>query len=68
MELGPYVNSFLSLVRVGLWEQTGAYFDHCLNNKKDWDEVYQLAEQQSVIGLVLAGIEHSNVKPPQELL
>lgn len=34
----------------------------------DWEKVYQLAEEQSVIGLVLAGIEHSNLKPPQELL
>lgn len=30
--------------------------------------MYQLAEEQSVIGLVLAGIEHSSVKPPQGLL
>ena len=34
----------------------------------DWDEVYQLAEEQSVVGIVLAGIETSKVKPPQELL
>ena len=34
----------------------------------DWEKVYQLAEEQSVIGLVLAGIETSNVRPPQELL
>lgn len=34
----------------------------------DWEKVYQLAEEQSVIGLVLAGIENSNVRPPQDLL
>ena len=68
MELESSVNIFLSLVRAGLWEQTEAYFDHNIINKIVWEEVYQLAEEQSVIGLVLAGIEHSNVKPPQELL
>ena len=34
----------------------------------DWEKVYQLAEEQSVIGVVLAGIELSNIKPSQELL
>ncbi len=66
--MGTSVSTFLSLVRAGLWEQSGAYFDHSLNDKIDWEEVYQLAEEQSVIGLVLAGIETSNVRPPQELL
>lgn len=66
--MGSSVSTFLSLVRAGLWEQSGAYFDHSLNDKIDWEEVYQLAEEQSVIGLVLAGIETSNVRPPQELL
>lgn len=27
-----------------------------------------MAEEQSVIGVVLAGIEHSTIKPPQDLL
>lgn len=56
---------FFALLRAGLWEQTGV---HLNNGNVDWDEVYQLAEEQSVIGVVLAGIEHSVVKPPQELL
>ena len=33
-----------------------------------WQEVYRLATEQSVLGLVLAGLEHSDVKPPQVLL
>lgn len=35
----------------------------------DWDEVYQLAEEQSVVGLIAAGIDclPPDVKPPQEL-
>ena len=57
-------SAFWELVSAGLWEHAGAN----LNNDLDWEKVYQLAAEQSVIGVVLAGIEHSNVKPPQELL
>ena len=60
------VRVFLVLVRAGLWEQAGINLNP--NDKVDWEKVYQLAAEQSVIGVVLAGIEHSNIKPPQELL
>ena len=63
--------AFFSLLRAGLWEQADATFD--VNEKVDWEKVYQLAEEQSVVGLVLAGIErlrnaslHLNID--QELL
>ena len=65
------INAFLALVRAGLWENIPVHGEGLMVNGSsnvDWEEVYQLAEEQSVIGLVLAGIEHSNVKPPQELL
>ena len=58
--------AFLELVRAGLWEQTDANLN--LDDKVNWEKVYQLAEEQSVVGPVLAGIEHSNVKPPQDFL
>jgi hypothetical protein len=58
------IQAFLALLRAGLWEQAVAN----INDKVDWERVYQLAEEQSVVGLVLAGIEHSYVKPPQDLL
>ena len=64
------VEAFLSLVRNGLWtdiESTDFSIQE-FTESVDWEKVYQLAEEQSVIGVVLAGIEHSNVKPPQELL
>ena len=37
---------------------------------KDWEEVYKLATEQSVLGLVLAGIDHLSTeqRPPQMLL
>ena len=57
---------FFELLRVGLWADADAKID--LNEKINWDEVYQLAKEQSVVGLVLAGIEHYNVKPPQGVL
>ena len=56
--------AFFALLRAGLWEH--AYAN--LNDKVDWLKLYQLAEEQSVIGVVLSGIEHSFVKPPQDLL
>ena len=60
--------TFFALVRAGLWENADANLTLDFNDKVDWDVVYQLAEEQSVVGVVLAGLERSNVKPPQELL
>ena len=57
--------SFLALVRAGLWEQNVRLLPH---QDIEWQEIYQLAQEQSVLGLVLAGLEHSDVKPPKELL
>ena len=57
--------AFLGLVRAGLW--TDVNLDDNLNlnhndilnfnDKVDWGEVYRLASEQSVLGLVLQGIE-----------
>ena len=55
---------FLNLLRAGLWEK-----ELRLSQYKDIDfsEVYRIAEEQSVIGLVAAGLEHvSDVKVPQQ--
>lgn len=51
------IKAFLALVRAGLWKHacTNLYIDH--NDKVDWEEVNQLAKDQSVNGVVLAGIE-----------
>ena len=63
-------DAFLALVRAGLWaaEVSKDLVIQGVAESIDWENVYQFAEEQSVIGVVLAGIEHSNVKPPQELL
>lgn len=57
---------FLELVKAGLWGNGN--LDIRIDGTTDWQEVYRLATEQSVIGLVLAGLEHSDVKPPQILL
>lgn len=54
---------FIELVQAGLWEkeaQLSQYID------VDFSEVYRIAEEQSVIGLVAAGLEHvTDTKVPQ---
>lgn len=65
------IDAFFTLIKAGLWDNIPIHGEGLMVNGSsnfDWDEVYQLATEQSVIGVALAGIEHSNVKPPQELL
>lgn len=61
---------FISLVKAGLWADNESMdlWIQGFADSVDWDEIYQLAEEQSVIGLALAGIDYFNIKPPQELL
>ena len=58
-------DSFFTLIKAGLWENE---FRLSPYDKIDWQVVYQLAQEQSVLGLVLAGVEHCDIKPPQDLL
>lgn len=57
--------AFFALVEAGLWER-----EVCLSQFKDIDysEIYRLAEEQTIVGLVAAGIDHvKDVKVPQEV-
>ena len=65
MEYNNSIKAFLELVRTGLW---GKNLDLRIDETTDWQEVYRLATEQAVHGLVLAGLEHSDVKPPKMLL
>jgi hypothetical protein len=57
--------AFFALVRAGLWEQD---IQLAPLGQIDFNEVYRLAEEQSVVGLVAAGIEHiKDVKVPKEV-
>ena len=49
--------AFLELVRAGLWEDSNLNDNLNLNDKVDWEEVMRLAKDQSVVGLVTAGLE-----------
>lgn len=53
------------LVRAGLWEEGVRLLPY---DNVSYDEVMRLAEEQSVIGLVAAGLEKlSGCKAPQEV-
>ena len=60
------IQVFFALLQAGLWG--GGNPDMRIDGTTDWEEVYRLATEQSVLGLILAGLEHSAVKPPQMLL
>lgn len=55
--------AFFELIKAGLWGNGN--LDIRIEGTTDWQGVYRLATEQSVLGLVLAGLEHSDVKPPQ---
>ena len=57
---------FFALLRAGLWGDVNP--DVQIDGPSDWQEVYRLANEQSVLGLVLAGLERSDIKPPKVLL
>ena len=56
-------DAFFSLVRSGLWEKEATFLP---NREINFDEVQRLAEEQSVVGLVAAGIGHLVNTKPQE--
>lgn len=57
--------AFWALVRAGLWEKEVRLLPY---GDIKWPEIYRLATEQSVLRLVLAGLEYSDLKPPKVLL
>lgn len=54
---------FFELIKAGLWEKDVELRKY---GTTDFDEIMRLAEEQSVVGLVTAGLEHvQDVKVPQ---
>ena len=49
------IDAFLALVRAGLWEKE-VQLSHL--GSVDYTEIYRLASEQTVVGLVAAGLEH----------
>lgn len=64
MKLNSNQQAFIALVKAGLWER-----DARLSTLGDIDlmDIYRIAEEQSVVGIIAAGLEHINdVKLPKE--
>lgn len=67
---------FIQSIKAGLWGDQGAvqvFKSSRVQDSVDWEELYQLAQEQSVQGLVLQGIERfkiqdSSFKTPKVLL
>ena len=60
--------AFFELLRAGLWSDGNP--DIRIDGSTDWNEVYQLAQEQSVQGIVLQGIEwfkNHNLNPDLDL-
>ena len=57
-------DAFFALLRAGLWGKADANLnvDLNLNEGLNWEKVYQLAQEQSVQGLVLQGLEELRAK------
>lgn len=55
----------LELVRAGLWNREVQLLP---SDNIDFTQIFRLAQEQSLLGIVLAGLELSSVKPPQVLL
>ena len=60
------VKAFFELVRAGLWEKDVRIAQY---DAIDYEAVLRLSEEQSVVGLVTAGLEHViDTKVPKEIL
>ena len=65
MALDKNQQAFITLVRAGLWEKEARLSQY---GNMDFMEVYRLSEEQSVVGLVAAGLEHvEDSLAPQEI-
>lgn len=66
MDIKKY-ESLFELIRISFW---GKGRLNSTPSAKEWERIYKEGERQSVVGLLLEGIEHlpTEQRPPQELL
>lgn len=65
MRLNVNHQAFMALVSAGLWEKEVSLSSY---GEIDLNAIYKLAQEQSVVGLLTAGLEHvTDVKVPQVL-
>ena len=64
MKINKNQQAFFALMKAGLWEKEARLSP---SDIIDYKEVYQIAEEQSVVGLVAAGLEYlKDVRAPKE--
>lgn len=65
MKIDKNYEAFLTLLKAGLWEKETRL---SMYDNLDFNDVYRLAEEQSVVGVVAAGLEHViDLKAPRDL-
>lgn len=64
---GGNTSVFFTLLRAGMWGDISKY-DYDLWKEVDWAVIYELSEEQSVVGLVAAGIEWLKCNNPQFII
>jgi len=57
---------FLEVVKAGLWDRNNLDYNLDLNGV-NWEKIYNLASEQSVVGLLAAGIDNLELNVPLEL-
>ena len=63
--LSNNTKAFFELVRAGLWEKEAQLSQY---GSIDFNEILRLSEEQSVVGIVAAGLEHvTDLKVPKEI-
>ena len=64
------IEVLLMLLKAGLWPQTANGVSDMISDSVDYGNVLKLAEEQAVVGLLLAGLESLSVeqRPPKSLL
>lgn len=58
-------DAFFALLRAGLWEQSVVMED---TDRVDFEDVFAMAREQTVMGLVAAGLEQNKARVPKSLL
>lgn len=66
MKRNNTIDAFYALIKAGLWEENVSLASY---GTIDFNQIYQLAQEQSVEGLIAAGLEHVNDgKIPQTIV
>lgn len=63
MKKNQNVEAFFALLRAGLWEQRVLLLNY---GAIDFSTIQELAEEQSVVGLIVAGLEHVEDNKPEK--